>query len=80
MDRRRITREMDFLTCTGGVVAGVFAEIGMIPVDAQDPVLVAEALAFARVIDDPESAMAAPAACARLMSRLDHLHEGVDDD
>jgi hypothetical protein len=81
MDRRTVTREMDFLT--GGascVVSGVLAEIAAIPVDAQDPVLVAQVLASARVVGDPESAAFAPAAFARLMTRLEGLREGLDDD
>lgn len=63
----------------GRVVAGVISEIGMIPSDTQDPVLVAQALASARVMDDPESRCGAPAVFARLMVLLDALHEGVDD-
>jgi hypothetical protein len=81
MDRRRIMREMTYLTAeTGRVVAGVLQEIAAIPFDRQQPQLVAEALACARVVDDPESFSAAPAAFARLMAKLDALHEGVDDD
>lgn len=82
MDRRRITREMDFLTGigVGRVMCGVLAEIAAIPVTEQCPRLVAEALASARAVDDPENVAAAPAAFARLMARLDALREGVDDD
>lgn len=72
-------RELAYLsTDVGHVVAGVITEIGMIPVDAQDPALVAEALACARIMDDPESAIAAPAALARLTTKLDVLHEAVE--
>jgi hypothetical protein len=81
MDRRRIMREMTYLTTeTGRVVAGVLQEIAAIPVDAQDPALVAQALASARILDDPESFIGAPAAFARLSARLDALREGIDDD
>jgi hypothetical protein len=80
MDRRRM-REMTYLgTDSGRVVAAVLSEVAAIPVDRQCPRLVAEALASARVIDDPESAAFAPAVFARMMSRLDSLHEGIDDD
>lgn len=83
MDRRRIMREMTYLTTEAGrVVAGVLQEIGGIPVDTQDPAMVAKALAPARILDDPESFVGAPAAFARLSDRLDALqerHEGVDD-
>jgi hypothetical protein len=81
MDRRRVARELDALTnSAGSVVVGVLAEVAMLPVDAQNPVLVAQALASARVVADPESAAFAPAAFARMMARLDQLREGVDDD
>jgi hypothetical protein len=81
MDRRRIFRQLAYLTSDAGcVVAGVIDEIGRIPVDRQNPVLVAEALASARVVADPESAAVASAAFARLVSRLEALHEVSDDD
>jgi len=82
MDRRGIAREFDALTTDAGVgrvVSSVLAEVAMIPVDSQQPSVVAEALASARVMDDPDSVMAAPAALARLSVRLEALHEGVDE-
>jgi hypothetical protein len=78
---RRIVRGMTYLMIEPGrVVAAVLSEIAAIRVDAQNPVLVAQALASARLLDDPESVVAAPAAFARMMARLDSLHEGIDDD
>ncbi len=58
----------------GRVLAGVLDEIGAIPASRQEPGLVADALAQARIIDDPESVTVAPAAFAQLMAVLDELH------
>lgn len=81
MDRRRIVRELAYLPGgSGRVVAGVLSEIGAIPVAAQDPARVAETLACARIVDDPESALAAPQAFSVMRDLLDQLHKGADDD
>lgn len=74
-------REMTYLaTDTGRVLSAAFNEIGMIPVDAQSPALVAQTLACAAVLDDWECARAWPRAFAALVKMLDRLREGVDDD
>lgn len=81
MYRRRITRELDALTNdAGSVVAGVISEIGAIPFERQHPRLVAEVLACARVVDDPENHATAPRMFVRMMRLLDECHKGVDDD
>lgn len=68
------------MTRAGCVLAGVLKEIGMIPVDAQDPALVAQALAFAYLVDDPESVAVAPQAAGRMRDVLAELHEKAGDD
>jgi hypothetical protein len=81
MDRLRLTRELDDLNGhSGRVVSGVLSEVGAIPVANQDPALVAQVLACARVIDDPESFSVAPQAFVRLARLLDACHEGVGGD
>jgi hypothetical protein len=71
---------MTYLTIEPGhVVAGVLSEVAAIPVDQQDPRLVARALASARIMDDPDCALAWPAAFGRMTVLLDAIHEGVDE-
>jgi hypothetical protein len=64
---------------TGRVLAGVLAEIGAIPSELQHPELVAEALRYANILDNPECVSVAPAAFGRMAALLNALHEGVDE-
>lgn len=73
-------REMKWLHVeTGHVVAGVLAEIGMIPVDRQHPALNAIALASARLMDDPDNSRVWVEAFGRMSARLGAIHEGVGE-
>ncbi len=58
----------------GRVLAGVLDEIALIPVERQQPQLVAAALALAAIIDAPGLQTIAPVAHAGLMAALDELH------
>ena len=79
MDRRRIIRETDTFTNVGRVLSGTLAEIGMIPVERQQPELVALALRCAALIDDAESVAIAPLAFLQMACVLEALHGGADE-
>lgn len=63
---------------TGGVEAGVMAEIGSLSTTASRQGLVQIALALARVLDSPLAIAQHPSAAHRLSETLDKLRKGAD--